>query len=502
MASQLWQDLRQEQLHYDPSIQVSDTSLAKAIERMQEVERGYSRIFLSKVNSFSYLYIPLSAKTMEEKYKALGHQPASHLGVPIEYTPPMSPNTAAVPPKDDVTRPAMYVMFSGTGSGVAGTNALIPDLVAAGYDVYVSPSAMKFGDVSEANQRLVKVASDPNIIAHPLIIDGFARPGFGTIWDNENAGKGTNSPGHNPGDDHEMAVNAKTIAALEIGEVLAPGAIPPPEELRKSKVQIAFNAGRLKEEQLMEFGTKDGLGYIAEKVAQGPIGHSHGEVFLSEDQRATIRAEEEAVAPDVSQGSKVPFRGRYRHLDERTLGAMRSDPEDPPLTVLEYDPGMFAWGSPSAHDMVDAALSGNNNIQVTTVTSSLPESPSYPEVTYKSDLKSVPGEFDMVRMLHVGENLLEEEYEDLRNRLGEKVKEGGFFLETQRVYIPRAAEIGFQPPHHIAIYQKQGGTLVHYTDFPDGRYPKTQRELQNFHPGPERLYILDKSTTEPHKLVS
>src|SRR6185437_9069632 len=133
---------------------------------------------------------------------------------------PMSPNTVTDVPKDDVIRPSMYVMFSGTGSGIEQTNTLIPEIVAAGYDVYVPESAILYGDVSEENIPLVKVTSDPNITGNPLVTKGLARWGFGTIWDDINEGKGIDSPPHPHDEDREIIENGLTIRALEIGEML------------------------------------------------------------------------------------------------------------------------------------------------------------------------------------------------------------------------------------------------------------------------------------------
>jgi hypothetical protein len=234
------------------------------------------------------------------------------------------------------------------------------------------------------------------------------------------------------------------------------------------------------------------------------LGHSRGEVFLSPQERDRIRAQEYAVPPDLSQGARVPFRGRYRHLDEIIFGNMRKDPDYELTSILEYEPGMFEWGSPSAHDTVDVAVKSQHKVSVTVVTSTLPENPSHPEVIYESDLAEVTGQFDMVKMFHVGEDLTEGAYQSLRERLVERVTEGRYFLETERIHAPKsAAAHGFNPPHHIAFYQKIKGELVHIMDFPDGKYPKTVREAEGFQPGPERLYLIDEEETmEPVHRIS
>lgn len=267
LASELWQNFREEQLHYDPSIKISDESLARAIGKMQEVENGYKKIFLPQIHSFSYLYVPEGA-SIDEKIAALDAQPRIKGEIPVEYTPPMSPNLSHELSTEKIKESSIFVVFSGTGSASAETNKVISQIANAGYRVLVPESAVEYGDVTEVNKDNVTVVSSFNVISHPNVHGILARPGFGSIWDTQNAGIEIMRPPHVPGDDHEMVVNGRTIDAIGIGEEMNPDTPTDPENFKRARRIYTHQARLLKVRQTEKFGTSDGLSYVADAITQ------------------------------------------------------------------------------------------------------------------------------------------------------------------------------------------------------------------------------------------
>jgi len=202
-------------------------------------------------------------------------------------------------------------------------------------------------------------------------------------------------------------------------------------------------------------------------------------------ERESVRQQEARELPE--DPSKMTFRGRYDALDRKTfeLAGLDRAPKDRPVRILDFAGGVMAFGSPTAHDLVDKVEASDHKAEVDVVDTSIPDElkPNYPEVQYHPSMDDVDGEFDIVRMLHLVEHVRKEEYDRIREQLVNRVREGGLFIATQYFdkKFSRDPERSSGPlPATHKIMQKREGKLVPIELFPDSPPPGPDHQHENF----------------------
>lgn len=202
----------------------------KLLEQVQkqamDFEAGYKMRFIPETHTFSY-------------------QGSDFDGQGKEFTPPLK-HPITDPTKVD--REGIYVMVSGTGSGVDYVMQSASDL---GLEVFHSPFiSMETG-----------TAMLPDVIYHPQIKAVFGRMGWGTGWICQQAEKPFIVIPHLPDDDPEIYFNLKTLEAARLGKIYEGQA-----DVVREALSLTGDIKRLNNFVMRKYGTLDGVDYIANKI--------------------------------------------------------------------------------------------------------------------------------------------------------------------------------------------------------------------------------------------
>ncbi len=221
----------------------NETDMKKVISRMMELESAYAQVFIPKINSLSFKYAD-----------NLSEQPDIIDGRQRRYTPAMK--AELTPTEGQVDKAGIYVMFSGTGETKEQNEGLVKAAKDAGIEVYTPP----WEEVKDSVKAPPEVLSDKNILAV------FGRSGWGTGWQVQNLAKPWLVTPYKEGDDPEIYFNNKTIEALKMGRVLKGRRITP-AELTNFIQEISPGIQTLNTKLREEFGTLNGIRYVAEHIA-------------------------------------------------------------------------------------------------------------------------------------------------------------------------------------------------------------------------------------------
>ncbi len=225
---------------------ISDADLGALIEKMLRAESQYAQVFIPQVNTFSY-----------EHADDLSQQPEEVNGRSRIYTPAMKPEIQPIS-SPGFDQPGVFVMYSGTDSGIALTEKVAEAAREAGLGVYTNQDVNPSEVMREKNVKAI-----------------FGRSGWGTGWQAINLAKPWIVNPYETNDDPEIYFNNLTIEALKLGRVLQTTDLSP-EKLHQIMGELSqFSPGllALRERIKEEFGTLDGIDYIAEQIAKDILGH-------------------------------------------------------------------------------------------------------------------------------------------------------------------------------------------------------------------------------------
>jgi hypothetical protein len=225
-------------------------ALTVALRHAVALEEGYRRIFLPALHTF----------TWDADWQAAAN---------VEFTPFPRPAPAAYHGAGPLPAgPGIYLMVSGCGrAGDESIVSLAARLLAAAEEklvVYVPPG----GFPAALLARLPRVHElNAAHIPHPDIRLVVGRAGWGTLWECMNAGKLFVAIPPLPGDDPEISLNLRTLAATglaitETGSAAACLARIPEVQARIADTLAAFRRA---------FGTIDGLAAMARRILGYPI---------------------------------------------------------------------------------------------------------------------------------------------------------------------------------------------------------------------------------------
>lgn len=254
MFSGLLSDIIEEAFKKD--IDFGTSEMKSVLLKMRELEKFYSLAFISKLNAPGFQYLPDNGSlTMLERYVALDAQPHETNGVKKVYTPAMKrvvvPSTHPL-----VTRDGVYIMFSGTGSGIEQTKRLVAIVQSAGLVAYIPEW---IGQIPGA------VNISPTVLSNNHIKAIFGRAGWGTGWQAQNLGKPWFVNPWETTDDPEILLNTLLVERMGIGEIVSMSDLTG-DALKKSIAKIAPDLRILNQCIEREFGTRDGVRYMAEKI--------------------------------------------------------------------------------------------------------------------------------------------------------------------------------------------------------------------------------------------
>jgi hypothetical protein len=221
----------------------SEADMQAVINRMLKVESTYSQVFIPKINPLSFQYVD-----------DLSAQPTIIDGRSRVYTPAMKNDYAKTSGK--VKEPGIYVMFSGTGSNIEASKALVEAATEAGLRVYTPPWVEVKGSTSVSPD----VLSDENIVAV------MGRGGWGTGWQVQNLALPWLVTPYEAGDDPEIYFNNKTIEAMKMGKVLT-GTDMTSGKLTAIINSLSVGTQALNKRIQDEFGTLNGIDFIANAIA-------------------------------------------------------------------------------------------------------------------------------------------------------------------------------------------------------------------------------------------
>lgn len=237
LLSELLSETQKEGLEFD------EAALKAVINRMIKIEAAYSQVFIPEINPLSYQYAD-----------DLSTQPEAIDGRTRIYTPAMKTDYQKTHGK--VSKPGIYVMFSGTGSNTETTRDLAKAAQEAGLTVYSPPWVAAEGAIQVS----------PDVLTDDNVLGVFGRAGWGTGWQVQNLALPWVVTPYESGDDPEIYFNNKTIEALGLGKVLSHADLTP-ERLTAiiSQYSTGFEAinRRIKE----KYGTLNGIDFIADAIA-------------------------------------------------------------------------------------------------------------------------------------------------------------------------------------------------------------------------------------------
>jgi hypothetical protein len=221
----------------------SEADMQAVINRMLKVESAYSQVFIPKINPLSFQYAD-----------DLSAQPTTIDGRSRVYTPAMKKDYVKTSGK--VEEPGIYVMFSGTGSNIEASKALVKAATEAGLRVYTPPWVEVKGSTSVSPD----VLSDENIVAV------MGRGGWGTGWQVQNLALPWLVTPYEVGDDPEIYFNNKTIEAMKMGKVLTDAGMTF-GKLTAIINNLSVGTQALNKRIQDEFGTLNGIDFIADAIA-------------------------------------------------------------------------------------------------------------------------------------------------------------------------------------------------------------------------------------------
>lgn len=181
------------------------------------------------------------------------------------------------------------------------------------------------------------------------------------------------------------------------------------------------------------------------------------------------------------ESRRMTFHGRYDLQDRYLLKMLDVDsyPKDRDISVLDFAGGILSSGSPTAEDLYSKIRSSDHNAVIHVVDSYFPKrlKPDIKEVKYLKSLEADPQkEFDIVRVLRLVEHISGKEYEQIREKLIERIREGGIFIATQKLgYLRRDSYGGLDKRKLkspvIKIMQKRNGIMIPIALLPDSQVP-------------------------------
>lgn len=251
LISELMEATREAKLGFDESDIVNFSKI------MFELEKCYTNVFISKLGTLSgtHLSIVPDSSSIEQRYRTLSTQQATVNGRTRIYTPGMGRGDLV--DTSVLGADSVYAMFSGTGSAISETRTLAGAMVDEGQSVLV-PEWVR--DIPGSKSMT------PSMIFDPRVKGVLARSGWGTLWKTMRAGKPFIAIPYRDGDDPEIFFNDKTVKRMGLGGVLKPDMMSPAavQNLIRSTAPNLAEINRLTVE---EFGTTDGVTYVAEIIA-------------------------------------------------------------------------------------------------------------------------------------------------------------------------------------------------------------------------------------------
>jgi hypothetical protein len=239
----------------------SESHLLRVAHKMREVEKQYTKAFLPKVNTLSGNYLDdQDTFTRDQRYQQLGEQPHTVAGRSRLYTPAMK-HELLPQQSPDIESRGIYAMFSGTGSSTEQTRAVIQAANDAGLTVYTTPWAE-----TEGAEKV-----PPSTLSDPRVEAIFGRSGWGTGWQAQNLAKPWFVDPYEAGDDPEIYFNNRLVERLRMGKVVDASQLSA-QQLAEDIQALSPGLRRLNQKITEEFGTTDGIRYMAEIIAEDYIG--------------------------------------------------------------------------------------------------------------------------------------------------------------------------------------------------------------------------------------
>ncbi len=229
---------------------------------MRGIEEQYTQAFIPKVNTLSYQYLSDDpTKSMEQMYdEELGNQPTVVDGRSRMYTPAMKPEMSEET-HNEVHDPGVYAMFSGHAANKE-TQAFIAAANDAGLTVYTNPWVKDVEGVSKVS---------PQALTDPRIVAFFGRAGWGTGWQAQNLAKPWFVTPYEKDDDPEIYFNNLVVQRLRMGKIVDPSKLSV-TDLARDITEISPGLRVLNRKIREEFGTTDGIRFIAEEVSKDYLG--------------------------------------------------------------------------------------------------------------------------------------------------------------------------------------------------------------------------------------
>lgn len=231
---------------------------------MRSLEQRYSNVFVPKIGTLSACALsglPPNA-SLSTRYSKLVDQPTSVGGQSIIYTPGLGRGDVTSLEASTGLDSAIYSMFSGTGSAIAETRALVADLIAQGQPMFVP---------EWINNIEGSIPRSPSVIFHPDVRAVIGRSGWGTLWKTIRAQKPFLAVPYRNGDDPEIFFNDITLERMGVGAVLARRGYSL-TDIADVISSIGVNLKEINALTKGEFGTTDGVAYVANMIAKTILG--------------------------------------------------------------------------------------------------------------------------------------------------------------------------------------------------------------------------------------
>jgi hypothetical protein len=171
-------------------------------------------------------------------------------GPSLEVASPPSIRLPLAAPTIMLNRPSLYASVS----GVDGRSAMLQSARDFGLEVFTNaPDRVPGG-----------IYATPGILRSPQIMFQYARPGWGAIWTSVLAGVPLVMPSLDQHDDPEMVFNTRWVERTGIGLVYRGQNV---DSVLERVDQLRPMVLRERERVARRFGTLDGVGFVAERIA-------------------------------------------------------------------------------------------------------------------------------------------------------------------------------------------------------------------------------------------